>query len=97
LKGLVRAFERLRSARLSLRLSEMVAFSGGKGGLWYCCYGVAGMKEPEATASTVWVRCLDNEEKVFGRRRAVDCFYPLKTVGAERVEADTVFFLSEVF
>jgi len=97
LKGLVRASERLCSARLSLRLSEMVAFSGGKGGLLYCWCGVARREGREVTASTVGVGRLDNEEKVFDRRRAADCFYPLKTVGAERVEADTVFFLYKVF
>ena len=48
-------------------------------------------------ASTVWVGRLDNEEKVFGRRRAADCFYSLKTVGAERVEAHAVFFVYKVF
>ena len=97
MKGLVRVSERLCSVGLSLRLSEMVAFSGGKGGLLYCWCGVARREGREVTASTVWVGRLDNEEKVFGRRRAADCFYSLNTVGAERVEAHAVFFVYKVF
>jgi len=84
---------------LPLRLSEMVGFRGGKGGLLCCWYRAVGLEEREATASTVWVvdGQLDDEEEVFGRRGASYCFYTLDTVGTERVEAHAVFFLYEVF
>jgi len=82
---------------LSLRLSEMVEFSGGKGGLLCFWCRVAGIGGREATSSTVWVGYLDDEEEVFGRWFPADRFYPLDTTGTERVEAHAVFFLYEVF